>query len=214
MSQRDGFRRLALVCLLMGLAGQACGDGALARARRAATAPLRYAHDRVKDLFDVFELNVGVGRGVKVDVRYGVQLFGLGDVKTWRLGNMDRRVGVWRELDSEIALFPLSLLAWPVRHGARLLGWRGLAQDAKFVAQAGTEGVQHLDRKELNGDVTFLWRDTVSGYRHPRWGDSFPIGAEVQAGVGARVVVRPLQAVDFVLGFIGIDLDPELKARP
>jgi hypothetical protein len=159
-------------------------------------------------------VNVAAGRGVKVSLKYGLQLFGLGDVRVWRVGNMDRRAGVWRELDTELGLWPLSLLAWPVHSAARLCGCRQLAADAQFVAQAGTEGVQHLDRKELNGDVMFVWLDTVSGYRHTRWGDSFPVGAEVQAGVGARVMFRPLQFADFVVGFVGIDLDPVLTEGP
>jgi len=179
-----------------------------------AMAPVRYTHDRVKDLFDVFEVSLGAGRGAKVDVKYGVQLFGLGDTRPWRLGNIDRRMGLWRELDTELALFPFHLVAWPVHYVAKWTGCRSLASDTRFLARTGGEGVQHLDRKELNGDVAFFWKDTVSGYRHTRWGDSFPIGAEVHALVGARAMVRPLQLADFVVGFVGIDLDPQLNARP
>jgi hypothetical protein len=207
-------RRVLLLAAVLLLARPAEPDSLFRRAGRVAWAPFAYTGERVQDLFDVFELNVGVGRGAKVDLKYGVQLFGAGELTTRRLGIIDRRMGVWRELDSQIALFPVSLLAWPVHWGARLCGARSLASDAEFVAQAGTEGVQHLDRKELNGDVTFFWKDTVSGYRHTRWGDSFMVGAELHALVGARAMVRPLQAFDFVFGFVGIELDPALKGRP
>ena len=208
-------RVLPAACLLVCLAGQARSAGAMSRAGRLALAPLRYVGRRAQDLLDVFELNASAGRSVKIDVRYGVQLFGYADdLETWRVGLMDRRAGTWREIDSEIALFPLSYLAWPIAKGAEACGWRQAASDVHFVYEAGTEGVQHLDRKELNGDVAFFWKDTVSGHRHTRWGDSFPIGVEAHLGVGVRAVVRPLQLADFVVGFVGLDLDPWLNREP
>jgi hypothetical protein len=176
-------------------------------------APVRYAHERLADLADIFELNVGIGRGAKLDIKYGIQFLGLGNVRSQRYGLLDRRMGTWRELDDELALLPLSYLAWPVREGARLCGWRRLAGDAGFVLQAGTLGVQHLDRKALNGDNEFLLKDTVEGPIHTRWADSFPLGLDLHAGVGIRAVVRPLQLADFVVGFVGIELDPWLNTN-
>ncbi|HPD14274.1 MAG TPA: hypothetical protein PLE19_04960 [Planctomycetota bacterium] len=175
--------------------------------------PAAYAAERVNDLLDAFELNAGIGRGAKLSLRYGLHFFGLGEARTRRYGVLDRRMGTWRELDSELSLFPLSLLAWPVEGAAGLAGARQLQQDARFVLQAGTEGVQHLDRKKLNGDPEFVLKDTVEGPLHTRWGDCFPIGAEMQAGVGLRLTVRPLQLVDFLAGFIGIELDPWLATE-
>jgi len=176
-------------------------------------APLRYLHERLADLLDIVELNVGAGRGVKLDVKYGVQFLGLSDLRTRRVGILDRRVGAWREIDSEIGLLPFSFLAYPVEQVAGLCGWRRLAGDAAFVRHAGTLGIQYLDRKELHGDPEFFIKDTVEGPLHTRWGDSFPIGAEVHAGVGIRFLLRPLQLVDFVAGFVGIELDPWLNAE-
>ena len=176
-----------------------------------APAPLRYAAERGRDLLDVVEINAGIGRGAKLDLRYGLHLFGAGRVRAWRVGTIDRRVGRWRELDDQFAILPLSLLAWPIHHAARLCGARSLAADARFVAEAGSEGVQHLDRKELNGDPAFILKDTVEGPNHTRWADSFPIGAEAHLGVGLRIMVRPLQLVDFLVGFAGVDLDPWLN---
>jgi len=201
-----------VLALAMGQAARAAAPAP--RIRRALWAAARYLGARGQDLLDVFELNVGAGRGVKLDVKYGVHFFGLGDVRTRRVGNIDRRVGYWRELDTELGLFPLSLLAWPVHHGARLCGCRTLASDARFVARDGSYGFQHLDRKELNGDPEFFWKDTVESYRHTRWGDSFPLGLEVHALVGLRAMVRPLQLADFAAGIVGIDLDPWLTREP
>jgi len=176
-------------------------------------APVRYAHERLADLADIFEFNLGIGRGAKFDIKYGLHFFGLGNVRSQRYGLLDRRIGTWRELDDELALLPLSYLAWPVREGARLCGWRRLAADAGFVLQAGTLGVQHLDRKELNGDPEFLLKDTVEGPIHTRWADCFPLGLDLHAGVGIRAIVRPLQLADFVVGFVGIELDPWLNTN-
>lgn len=205
---------LAAATLLVAASSGRAESASWRGAGKVATAPLRYVRGRVLDLLDVFELHVGMGRGVKADVKYGLHFFGLGDVRAWRAGMFGRRAGTWREIDTEIGLLPVSVLAWPVHYGAKAAGWGRLAGDARFVAQAGSEGVQHLDRKELNGDPEFFWKDTVEGPRHTRWGDSFPIGAEVHAFVGVRAMVRPLQAVDFVVGLVGLDLDPWLARRP
>jgi hypothetical protein len=106
------------------------------------------------------------------------------------------------------------VLAWPVHWGAKAAGRDQLAMDARFVARAGSEGVEHLDRKELNRDPAWIVKDTVSGPVHTRWADCFPIGAEVHAFVGARAMVRPLELVDFVVGLVGIELDPWLERNP
>ena len=63
------------------------------------------------------------------------------------------------------------------------------------------------------GDPAFILKDTVEGPNHTRWADSFPIGAEAHLGVGLRVMVRPLQLVDFLVGFAGLDLDPVFRLR-
>jgi len=197
-------RRLLAIAMLLALAGPA----------RAAWAPLRYLEARGRDFLDAFELNAGVGPGAKLSVNYGLEFFGAADVKSWRLGTFGGHAGTWRELDTTFGILPLSLLAWPVAYGADAAGWRGLAGGARFVAEDGSKGFEHLDRKELNGDPAFLLKDTADGPIHTRWGDSFPIGGEIHAGVGIRAFLRPLQLVDFLVGFVGIDLDPWLATNP
>jgi hypothetical protein len=200
--------------LLLAVTLTAAPARAESRVATVCLAPFRYLGARGLDLLDVVELNVGAGRGVKADVKYAVHFFGFGEVRSHRLGIMDRRAGVWREVDTELCLFPVSLLAYPVGWGARAVGASRTAWYAEFIAVDGTAGFQHLDRKELNGEYGFLWKDTVSGYRHTRWGDSFPIGAEVHLYVGARAAARPLQLVDFFTSLVGVDLDPWLNATP
>ncbi len=157
---------------------------------------------------------MGAGPGAKVHLAYGVQFFGVGDVHSRRLGILDHRLGTWRELDTELGLFPLSLFAWPVHHAAKAAGLDGLAADARFVAQDASDGFRHLDRKELNGDPGFILKDTVTGPLHATWGDSFSFGLEAHAFVGLRARLRPLQLADFLLGFVGLDLDPWLLHAP
>ena len=180
----------------------------------AALAPLRYLEARGRDLLEAVELNVGLGRGAKLSVKYGFQLFGLGDVRSQRFGTFGYGTGTWRELDFEAGFLPLSVLVWPVSYGAGLVGWHALASDARAAAQIGSEGVEYLDRKELNGDPAYFWKDTVEGPVHTRWGDCFAIGGEAHAGVGLRAMIRPLQLVDFVIGIVGLDLDPWLETNP
>jgi len=204
---------VAFACLLLLAALAGAGEPAPAPAGPVA-APLRYLRERALDLLDAVELNVGAGRGAKLSVQYGLQFFGAGSVRSHRVGTIDRRVGRWRELDTELGLLPLSLLAWPVHYAAKAAGRRQLAADAAFVAKDASDGFEHLDRKELNGDPVFLLKDTVTGPVHTRWGDSFPIGFEVHALVGVRARVRPLQLADFLVGFVGVELDPWLATNP
>jgi hypothetical protein len=52
-------------------------------------------------------------------------------------------------------------------------------------------------------------------WQHTRWGDSLPLGAEVHGGLaGVRLMAKPLQALDFTLGFVGLDIDPWLAKTP
>jgi len=198
--------------VLVALAATVRPARAEGRAATIALAPVRYLGRRAQDLLDVFELNVGAGRGMKVSVKYGVHFFGVGDVRSHRLGLMDRRAGVWREVDTEFCIFPLSLLGYPVLWGAEAVDATGAARTARFIVKDGARGFQHLDRKELNGEYAFIWSNMADGARHTRWGDSFPIGAEVHAFVGVRAGLRPLQFVDFVTSWVGVDLDPWLNA--
>ena len=208
-------RALAALTLAALLSPAAEASPSLAHLARTALAPVRFAGGRLADLADAVELNVGSGRGFKIELCYGIHFFGLGDVRAWRAGTLDHRVGYWRELDSELSLFPFSVLGWPVSGAARLAGDRRRAQDARFVATAGGLGVEYLDRKDYLGDPAFLLKDTVEGWRHTRLRDSFPIGLELYAWrAGARFRLRPLQLADFFAGFVGIDLSPWLEKTP
>jgi len=211
-------RSLAVIAVLAGtaFAGGADPPGPPeAGGHSILAAPVRFLGWRLADLAHVVELNAGRGNGFKLDLSYGVHFFGLGRVRSWRAGLMDRRVGTWREIDDTLSLFPISVLAWPVSRAARLAGAPQLAQDARFVANTAGLGVEYLDRKEYGGDPAFLLKDTVEGWRHARWGDSFPVGGEVFLGlVGLRVQLRPLQLADFAVGFVGLDLDPWLDTSP
>ena len=208
-------RAAGLLVLVGALSAPDAGAAGLGRAGRLIGAPFRYAAGRFGDLLEALDLSVGLGPGVKLDAKYGVSFLGAGRVDAVRLGLCGRRLGLWREADRQLGLFPFSLLGWPAHAVGRLLANPGLADTALELALAASLGTQTIERKELIARGAIALTDSVKMWRHTTWGDSLPVGAEVHAGlIGARVMVRPLQIVDFAVGFVGIDLDPWLAKRP
>jgi len=200
-------RRLSSGVLVLVLATPAHGG--------AGWEPLRYLGCRLADLLDALELNVGVGPGAKVDVKYGISFLGVGRVRALRVGVVGRRPSIWWESDRQAGLFPFSLLAWPPYGLGRLLNERELAEKALWIAVSGSLGHQSIEREELTTGGGLLVKEVVKMWRHTRWGDSLPVGAEVHGGlIGVRVLVRPLQLADFVVGIVGLDLDPWLAKTP
>ena len=130
-------RLLSVPVLLAALVGgQAPAASVLSRVGKVAWAPVRYAGARGQDLLDVFEINVGIGRTAKLDLKYGVHFFCVGDVRAWRAGTIDRRAGTWRETDEGLSLFPLSLLGWPVHWAADACRCRGLLNLPRYPVLA------------------------------------------------------------------------------
>lgn len=208
-------RPLAAAVLVAALGSSAEGGSALATTAKVLVAPLRYVGGRLGDFFEVFDLNVGLGDGVKLDVKYGVNFLGAGRVRSVRLGLADGRLDFWQERDRSLGLFPFSLLGWPAHLAGRVLGDPKLSEKALNLAMAHSLGTQTVDRELVAKEGAVVLHDVLKMWRHTTWGNSLPLGAEVHGGlVGVRVIAKPLQAMDFVLGFVGIDLDPWLAKRP
>ncbi|NQT51141.1 hypothetical protein HQ576_03785 [bacterium] len=208
-------RRLAVVVLLAALAAPAAGGSALATAGQVLWAPFRYVGGRVGDLFDIFDLNLGVGAGAKADVKYAVNFLGAGHVDAVRFGLTDGTLDLWQEKDREVGLFPFSLIGWPAHIAGRVLNNPRLSEDAIKLAVAHSLGTQTVDRQMLAREGAVVFHDVLRMWRHTTWGNSLPVGAEFHAGlVGVRVAAKPFQVLDFGLGFVGIDLDPWLRKRP
>ena len=170
---------------------------------------LRYAFGRVADALDVVEANVGIGPGLKAGVEYAVLRTSVGSVHAQRLGMDGRQIGTWDERNVAFGIFPASLLFAPfelVKNQGDT--WRALAVGG---FELGTVGVERTSRENFaTSDV--LYHETVmAGPWNERPGDTAAIGAELHLGfIGARLRVKPLEFVDFIVGFVGIELDPQL----
>jgi hypothetical protein len=172
-------------------------------------ASVRYVRNRLLDLLDIAEVNIGVGPGAKAGVEYAIGRTTLGYVESTRLGLDSRQVGVWSERNVSYGIFPLSLVFLPFELT------RGLGETWETIAvvgfELGTIGIERWERENFNTTAKLYEVALAGGPIHERPGDIAAIGAELHLFFGARARVKPLEIVDFALGFIGIDLDPQLR---
>jgi len=170
----------------------------------------RYVVGRVADALDMVEVNAAIGPGLKAGVEYAVLRTTVGQVEAQRIGLDGRQVGMWTEHNVAFGIFPVSLLFAPFE----LLKDQGDTYQmlAEGGFEAGTLGVERTARKDFVATDVLYHEAVMAGAWHERPGDVASVGAEVHLLiVGARARVKPLEIMDFVLGFIGIDLDPRLK---
>jgi hypothetical protein len=183
--------------------------GAASGAQTAATAVLGYTRDRFLDLVDIFELDLGVGPGLKAGVEYGVGRTTLGYVEAQRFGLDGRQVGTWSERNVAYGIFPASLAFAPfelVRGAGEV--WEGLAV---VGFEMGSLGVERTKRESFATTATLYGEASMVGPWHERPGDLCAVGAEAHLLIlGARARVKPLEIVDFIVGIVGVDLDPKL----
>jgi len=174
----------------------------------AATATTRYVNDRLLDFFDIMELNIGVGAGAKAGVEYAIGRTTLGYVESTRLGFDGRQAGAWSEKNASFGIFPLSLAFLPFEL-TKGLGdvWEAIAVGG---FEMGTIGIEIVERENFSTTTILYEKAHIAGPIHERRGDIASIGAELHLLVGVRARVKPLELVDFVVGFIGIDFDRAL----
>lgn len=189
------------------------GGGVTGRATDAATGLTGmlagYVGGRLADFIDIFEVNVGIGIGVKAGVEYGFLRTTLGYVEAARLGLDGRQIGMWSERNVAYGIFPASLLLAPFEL-LKPFGkvWENLAT---YGFEAGTLGLERKDRRGFATTSVLYPEAKMVGPWHERPGDRFAFGAEVHALlIGARARVKPLEMLDFVLGIVGVDIDPQL----
>lgn len=139
-----------------------------------------YFLSRWYDLADIFDFSFGAGPGFMVNA-HATKLVqavgGWGD--SYHVGFRGRQAGIWREKRKEIGV---SLLYYQQIERERVTGW---------VENFRT------DKMDL---------DTSAVYANNNDRSFLGVGAQVQAGVMINVNVRPMQAVDFVLGWFTIDV--------
>ena len=129
---------------------------------------------------DIVDFSLGAGPGFLIHVRATKLAQAIGGWSdSWRVGFRGRSVGVWREKRREAGV---SLLYYQKVERERITGWvESMRADA-----------MDLDTAEVYGgdkDRSFLG-----------------CGVTIHAGILVDVNVRPMQAVDFVLGLFTIDI--------
>jgi len=98
---------------------------------------------------------------------------------SWRVGFRGRSAGVWREKRKEAGF---SLLYYQKVERERISGW-----------------IENFRADEMDLDTADIYAgDKDRSY----WG----VGATIHAGILVDLNIRPMQAVDFVLGLFTIDV--------
>jgi len=147
-----------------------------------------YFLSRWYDLIDIVDFSVGGGPGFLVNVRATKLAQAIGGYSdAYRVGFRGRSAGLWREKRKEIGV---SLLYYQQVERECVTGW---------VESFRSESMD-LDTAQVyanNNDRSFLG-----------------IGVTVHALVLVDVNVRPMQAVDFALGWLTIDVLEDDTGKP
>jgi len=169
----------------------------------------QFLEGRTLDLIDVGEFDIGIGPGLKAGLEYGVARTTLGLVEAQRIGFDGRQVGTWMERNASFGILPASLVFAPfelVRRAGE--PWRSLAL---YGFEMGSLGAERTQRRDFVTTAVLYHEARAAGPWHERPGDIAAVGAELHLFlIGARARLKPLEALDFLLGFIGLDLDPRL----
>ena len=151
----------------------------------------QFAHyflSRWYDLIDIMDFSFGAGPGFMVNAhatKLAQALGGWSDA--YHVGFRGRSAGVWRERRKEIGV---SLLYYQKVERERVTGW---------VESFRT------DKMDL---------DTAGLYANNNDRGFLGVGAMIQAGLMVNVNVRPMQAFDFVLGWLGVDVLDDDTGKP
>lgn len=147
-----------------------------------------YFLSRWYDLIDIVDFSIGAGPGFLVNVRATkLAQIGMGWGDSYRFGFRGRSAGIWHESRREIGV---SLLYYQKVSRERITGWV-----ESFRAES-----MDLDTSAVyanNNDRSFLG-----------------IGATFQALIAVDVNVRPMQAIDFALGWLTIDVLDDDSGKP
>lgn len=140
----------------------------------------RWFMNRWWDLIDIADFSVGVGPGFLVHVRATKLAQAIGGwSESWRVGFRGRSAGVWKEKRKEAGI---SLLYYQRVERERIAGW-----------------IESMRAEEMD-------LDTAEVYGGDKDRSFTGVGFTVHAGILVDVNLRPMQAVDFVLGLMTIDV--------
>jgi hypothetical protein len=147
-----------------------------------------YFLSRWYDLIDSVDFSVGGGPGFLINVRatkLGQAGFGYSDA--YRVGFRGRSAGFWREKRKEIGV---SLLYYQQVERERITGWVESFRSDKMDLDTSNVFANNNDRSYLG------------------------IGATIHALVLVDVNVRPMQVLDFALGWLTIDVLEDDTGKP
>lgn len=170
----------------------------------------RYFKNRWLDLMDTFEIGLSYGKWVRVEGQYLIGTWGLGTTdrcRRWRLG---QRAWVADEDCDTIAPFPLiQIFLYPVLYWEKmeepsaeewrpvantLWGWSGEVETPLWPDPAWSNTPDPLERS------------TISMYSFDPPSQTIQLGLEGHLGIGGRMRVWPIQALDFAAGVFGWDM--------
>ena len=186
------------------------------------------APGRIADLRDSGRLGLGVGPGLSVDAKLGdlthpaLGLFGASAMWGWESREIE---GFWYEgkVSDPFAIYWYWRTDQPPRCALISSGWRGTWESLGFL-DALDDLAEPVDRIGLPETDTLHEGEILRGHLYvSRWLPfpgcedavtplfTFRTATDLQVGaqlllVDARVGFNPLEFVDFLLGFVGIDL--------
>jgi hypothetical protein len=147
-----------------------------------------YFLSRWYDLIDTVDFSVGGGPGFLINVRATKLAQAIGGYSdAYRVGFRGRSAGFWREKRKEIGV---SLLYYQHVERERITGWVESFRSDKMDLDTSTVFANNNDRSFLG------------------------IGATVHVLVLVDVNVRPMQALDFALGWFTIDVLEDDTGKP
>ena len=182
------------------------------------------ATGRMSDLRDCGKLSIGVGPGLGVDAQLGAISHPSLGIGSWtrRIGWEDRYVaGLWKEgeLHSPVANIAMSV----VDGGPDTICGRMNISCIRFNEGVyGYHNRDHLHFKKVP-DYGYggRWINTLKSGKGQKNMTTFHQATNLELGVSAllisaRVGINPLEIVDFILGFVGLDIakdDPKKKEK-
>jgi hypothetical protein len=147
-----------------------------------------YFLSRWYDLVDIVDFSFGAGPGLMVNVHATKLCQAMGGWSdAYRIGFRGRSAGIWREKRKEVGV---SLLYYQKVQRERITGWVESFRTEKMDLDTSTVYANNNDRS------------------------FFGVGATIQAGILVDVNVRPIQAVDFVLGWLTVDVLEDDSGKP
>lgn len=147
-----------------------------------------YFLSRWYDLVDVVDFSVGAGPGFMVHAQITKVAQAVGGYSdAYQVGFRGRSAGVWREKRKEVGI---SLLYYQKVERERITGWVESFRSDKMDLDTSSVYANNNDRSFLG------------------------IGATVQAGIYVHGNVRPMQALDFILGWMTIDILEDDHGKP